>query len=168
MAEALRRPAPAAPAFARPAIRIGRLPGVPAHVGTMLGLSVAGYGLTLALVTGLQATSEASIAADRAPVAATIDEIAARHDRLGQSLQDSADRYAGAAAGYQMVADGLTRFEARLASLASSVAAVDGASRALPASVAMPPVVRSVTVSTARTTSRATTSHATSGGSAAP
>ena len=159
MAEALRRPVAAAPAIPRPSVRIGALPAVPAHVGTMLGLSVAGYGMALALVTGLQATSEAAIAADRAPVAAAIDDIAARHDRLGQTLQAAGS----AAAGYQVVADSLAAVEDRLATLASSVAAVDGASKALPASVALPPVVRSVRVSTTRSTT-----HATSGGSAAP
>lgn len=161
MAEALRRPIATAPAIPRPAVRIGALSGVPAHVGTMLGLSVAGYGVALALVTGLQATSETTLNAERAPVAAAIDQVAARHDRLGQSLQQAADRYGSAAAGYQVVADSLASVEDRLAALAKSVAAVDGASKALPASVAMPPVVRSVRVS-------APTSHATSGGSAAP
>ena len=164
MAEALRRTSvvPSAPAIARPSIRIGTIPSVPAHVGTMLGLSVAGYGVALALVTGLQASSEAAINANRSPVAATIDEIAAGHDRLGQSLQDAAGRYGDAAAGYQTVADSLASMEARLAALSKSVPAVDGDSRALPASVALPPVIRSVRVATK------TTTHATSGGSAAP
>ncbi|HEX2754181.1 MAG TPA: hypothetical protein VHM48_01885 [Candidatus Limnocylindrales bacterium] len=165
MAEALRRPIPAiraTPAITRPSVRIGALPTVPTHVGTMLGLSVAGYGMALALVTGLQASSEATINANRAPVAAAIDQIAARHDRLGQSLQDAAGQYGTAAAGYQSVSDSLAGFEDRLAALAKSVTAVDGASRALPASVALPPVVRSVRVTTKAAT------HATSGGSAAP
>lgn len=159
----IRRSIPAAPALSRPAVRIGTLPAVPAHVGTMLGLSVAGYGMALALVTGLQAASETAIAADRAPVAATIDQIAARHDQLGQTLQGVADQYASAASGYQVVADGLAGVEDRLATLATSVAAVDGASKSLPAAAPLPPVVRSVKVSTGRTTS-----HATTGGSAAP
>ena len=55
-----------------------------------------------------------------------------------------------------------TAEEKRLAALAASVAAVDGASRALPASGALPPVIRSVQVAPR------TTTHATSGGSAAP
>src|SRR6185369_9516726 len=93
MAEALRRPLPATPAIARPSIRIGALPVVPAHVGTMLGLSVAGYGVALALVTGLQASSEATVTADRAPIAATIDGIAAGHDLLGRELDAAASGY---------------------------------------------------------------------------
>ena len=162
MAEALRRPVAAVPAIATPSVRMAVLPNVPAHVGTMLGLSVAGYGVALALVTGLQASSDAAINADRAPVAASIDRIAAGHDRLDRALQDASVRYGTAAAGYQAIVDRLTTVEDGLAALAKSVTAVDGASKALPASVALPPVVRAV-----RVTARATT-HATSGGSAAP
>jgi hypothetical protein len=163
MAEAIRRPLPAAPVIARSSVRIGALPGAPAHVGTMLGLSVAGYGVALALVTGLQASNEAAVNADRAPIAATIDGIAARHDQLGRGLEDAASRYDAAAARYQAVADGLAGVEDRLATLGASVKAVDGASKALPASVALPPVVRSVRVS-----ATPTTGHATTGGSAVP
>jgi hypothetical protein len=155
------RPIIAAPAIARPAIRVGSLPSVPAHVGTMLGLSVAGYGVALALVTGLQASSEAAVIADREPVAIALDQLAAGHDRLGRSIDDAAGLYAGAAAAYQSVVDRFAAIEEGLGALATSVKAVDGASKALPASVAMP-VVRSVKV-----VAKATT-HATSGGSAAP
>ena len=164
MAEAVRRPiAGPAPAIARPSLRAGALPSVPAHVGTMLGLSVAGYGVALALVTGLQASSEAATNANRAPVGAVIDRIAAGHDRLGQNVEGAANAYGAAAADYQAITDSLASVEQRLAALAKTVSAVDGASKALPGSVALP-VIRSVHV----TTSRATTSHATSGGSAAP
>lgn len=161
MAEALRRPI-AVPAIAGPSIRIGGLPSVPAHVGTMLGMSIAGYGIALAVVTGLQASQDASINADRAPLAGAIDAIAARQERLEGSLRGASDAYAATAAGYQSVADGLSAIEDRLASLAASVKAVDGAAKALPASVPLPPVVRSV-----RAAPRAVT-HATTGGSAAP
>jgi hypothetical protein len=163
MAEALRRPFPAGPAIARPSVRIAALPAAPAHVGTMLGLSVAGYGMALALVTGLQASSEAAVNADRAPVAATIDRIAAGHDLLGRDLEAAAGRYSSAAMAYQAVADGLAAAEEAMATLATSVTAVDGASKALPASVPLPPVIRSVRVSATRSAT-----HATSGGSAAP
>jgi hypothetical protein len=161
MAEAIRRPSAAAPAISRRSIR-GPFPTVPAHVGTMLGLSVAGYSVALALVTGLQASSEGAINADRAALTRAIDSIATAHDRTEISLRGEADAYAAAAAGYQSVVDGLVAIDDRLAALASSVKAVDGASKALPASVALPPVIRSV-----RVVPRAVT-HATSGGSGAP
>jgi hypothetical protein len=161
MAEAIRRPT-SAPALVRPSVRVGALPSLPPHVGTMFGLSIAGYGVALAVVTGLQASSESAINADRAPLAGTIEAIAARHDRLEDSLRGASDAYAAAAAGYQSMADRLSAIDDGLASLAASVKAVDGASKALPASVALPPVVRSV-----RVAPRAVT-HATTGGSAAP
>jgi hypothetical protein len=161
MAEAIRPPS-SAPAIVRPSVGLSVLPSLPPHVGTMFGLSIAGYGLALAVVTGLQAASEAAINADRAPLAGTIEAIAARHDRLEGSLRGASDAYSAAAASYQSMADRLSDVDDGLASLAASVKAVDGASRALPASVALPPVVRPV-----RTAVRAV-SHATTGGSAAP
>lgn len=161
MAEAIRPPS-SARAIVRPSVGLPVLPSLPPHVGTMFGLSIAGYGLALAVVTGLQAASEAAINADRAPLAGTIEAIAARHDRLEGSLRGASDAYAAAAASYQSMADRLSDVNDGLASLAASVKAVDGASKALPASVALPPVVRSV-----RAAPRAV-SHATTGGSAAP
>ena len=145
----------------RSVARVATLPSVPAHVGTMLGLSVAGYGVALALVTGLQAAGEAAVRADRAPLAVALDQLAAGHDRLDRSVDDAAGRYAGTAAAYQSIVDRFATIEDGLATLATSVKAVDGATRALPATVSMP-VVRSVKVG-----ARATP-HATSGGSAAP
>ena len=166
MAETLRPTAATAEragrtAMRRPAARVLTLPSVPAHVGTMLGLSVAGYGVALALVTGLQATSEAAVLADRAPMATALDRLAAGHDRLGRSIDDAAARYSDAAGAYQSVVDRFAAIEDGLATLATSVKAVDGATRALPATVSMP-VVRSVKV-----VAKAKV-HATSGGSAAP
>ncbi len=138
-------------------------PAVPAHVGTMLGLSVAGYGVALALVTGLQASSDAATQSARAPMATTIDRISAAHDRLEGSIGDAAAAFGSVASSYDMVGAGLRAVDDRLADLAAAVKEVDGASRALPARVALPPVVRSV-----RTAPIRTSTHATTGGSAAP
>jgi len=143
-------------------LRTLSLPRVPAHVGTMLGMSVAGYGVTLALVTALQATSEAALITDRAPMAATIDQLVAGDDRLERDLDRTNTGYDQAAAGYRSLVDSVSAAERTLGNLASSVARLDGAARALPATVAMPAVVQSVgSVSKPK-------AHATSGGSAAP
>ncbi len=147
---------------ARAAVRRFALPAVPAHVGVMLGLSAAGYGLTLAAVTALQSNSEAAIVADRAPAAAAIEQLATGHASLASSLAAAANRYAAAAAGYGDAAQRLGAVEAELGALSKAVAGVDGASRALPASAPLPTVVRSVRVGTQ------TAAHATSGGSAVP
>ena len=145
----------------RPAARGVTLPSVPAHVGTMLGLSVAGYGVALALVTGLQATSEAAVRADRAPVSVALDQLGLGHDRLERSVDDAAGRFAGTATAYRSIVDRFAAIEDGLATLATSVTSVDGATKALPATVSMP-VVRSVKV-----VAKAK-AHVTSGGSAAP
>jgi hypothetical protein len=158
---AAQRIAAAALTVDRPAARTARLPTVPAHVATMLGLAVAGYGVALAMVTGLQSASDAAVLSNRQPLTVTLDQLEAGHDRLGRAVDDVTGRYDAAAGAFQDVADGFPAIEDRLAALAASAKALDGASRALPASVALPPVVRSV-----RTATGGTTGHATSGGSA--
>lgn len=170
MAEAIRRRSPATAATsihapAVPAIRASSvarsMPTVPAHVGTMLGLSVAGYGLALAVVTGLQALDEGAIAANRDPVALRVDAVSTANDRLERETQAAAARYEAVAADLQAALAGLPAVENRLGTLAGTASAIDGASRGLPTTISVP-VIRSVKV---RAT---TTSHATSGGSAAP
>jgi hypothetical protein len=139
-----------------------RPPALPPHLGVVLGLATAGYSIALAGVTALQAASEASVAADRSPVAAAIDDAVAAHDRLESTLGAAHRDYAGLATGYGTVTDRLTDVEARIGALAGVTGAIDGATRAFPTRIALPPVVRSVAAGPR------TTSHATSGGSAAP
>jgi hypothetical protein len=153
----------AGPSRARPADRRSwQPPAIPAHVGVVLGLASAGYAVALAGVTGLQAATEGGIVAERAPVAAAIDEAAAKHDRLDAALAAAARDYAGVAGGYTSAVERLADVESRIETLASLAGAIDGATRALPTRIAMPPVVRSVA------TSARSGAHATSGGSAAP
>jgi hypothetical protein len=163
----LRTPRIGALAAASPRIaersRARSIPSVPPHVGVLVGLSVAGYALSLAGVTGLQATSEAAIVANRAPVAAALDQLVAGHDRLGADLKAAADRYSAAAAQYGVASDRLATYEQSLGSLTKIVAAVDGVAGSMPASVALPPVVRVVHVAAAPAAA-----HVTSGGTAKP
>ncbi len=164
MVDAARRPLVATMVVLQPAARIHiSRPAVPAHVGTMLGLSVAGYSVALALVTGLQASSDEAARLARAPMGTAIDGISAAHDRLERSLGNAATAYAATASSYDAVGAGVLAFNGRLAALAAAVKQVDGASRALPATVSLPPVVRSV-----RTSPTGGGTHATTGGSAAP
>jgi hypothetical protein len=143
--------------------RVGlRSPEIPAHLGVILGLATAGYSIALAGVSALQGAAETALAADRSPVAAAIDEAAANHDRLESALGAAGRDYATLASGYGTVTERLMDVEARIGTLAGVTGAIDGAARALPTRIAMPPVVRSV-----GTAPRAT-AHATSGGSAAP
>ncbi len=151
---------PAAPARAGALERLAHL-RVPAHVGVLLGASTAAYAVTLAAVTGLQASTEAQQAAERAPAVAGVQDLGARNQALGDSVAAAGQRYDELAGRYALAGSQLASLEAALADLATSVQAIDGVSRALPASVPLPKVTR-VTVGSAPATS------ATTGASGAP
>jgi hypothetical protein len=138
------------------------LPRVPGRVLTLLGLTTSGYALTLAGIASLQATSDAATIAARAPALAGIDAAANENGRLADRLDVLTARNAALATSYGTIASAIDGLESRLGALSTSVTAVDGAARALPASVPLPPAIRAV-----RPTSRSTT-HATTGGSGAP
>ena len=156
------RAAPAGVARARPDAleRLASL-RVPAHVGVLLGASTAAYAVTLAAVTGLQASTEAQQAAERGPAIAGVHALGAQDQALSDTLAAAGQRYDELARDYSLAGGRLTSLEAALADLATSVQAIDGVSRALPASVPLPKVAR-VTVGSAPATS------ATTGASGAP
>jgi hypothetical protein len=136
-------------------------PSVPHHVGVMFGLTAAGYAATLGVVTALQASAEADLIAQRQPVAAAIEQVAAGNDRLAGAIDVAGRDITEAVAAYEAVAARLPGVEGDLTDLSALVQAVDGASRALPARAPMPTVVRTTTVSRP-------VAHATSGGSGTP
>lgn len=131
-----------------PSLRVGSL-GLPSlrlpmHVGVLLGASTAAYAVTLAAVTGLQAASEADLIAERAPAIAGVHDLAARNQDLGDALVVAGQRYDGLNRAYAAAGGRLTALEAALADLATSVQAIDGVSRSLPASVPLPKITRVV------------------------
>lgn len=129
---------------------------LPAHIGVFLGASTAAYAVTLAGVTALQAQGEAALIADRAPVVAGIDSIAARNEQLAAALSAAGTEYQAASDAYVANGGRLADLEQALAALASKVAQIDGVSRSLPAGVNLPKVARRVTTSTAPATSATT------------
>lgn len=133
--------------------RLARL-RLPAHVGVLLGASTAAYAVTLAAVTGLQATSEADLAAERAPAVAGVQDLGARNQTVSDALTAAGQRYDKLARDYAVAGGRLTNLEAALADLATNVQAIDGVSRTLPASVPLPKVTR---VSVAAPATSATT-----------
>jgi hypothetical protein len=139
-----------------------RVPRIPSHVMALIGLSTCGYAATLAGITALQSAADAQTMADRAPLAAAVDAVTDRSDRLAARIADLAAAQASAADAYDAVTAGIAGAEGDLGGLSTSVAGVDGASRSLPTRVALPPAVR------ATVRSSGTTAHATTGGSAAP
>jgi hypothetical protein len=141
--------------------RIG-LPSPPGHVVALIGLSTAGYALALTGVSTLQAAADRGAVADRAPAVRLLDAATGTNDRLAERVDELARRASRSATGYGDLTSGITRVESSLDALAGNVSAVDGASRSLPASVALPPVVRSVRPG------GGATSHAATGGSGVP
>ena len=107
-------------------------------------------------------TSDAATVAARAPALAGIEAAANVNGRLADRLDVLTARNAALAASYGTIASAIDGLESRLGALSASVTAVDGAARALPAAVPLPPAIRTV-----RPTSRSTT-HATTGGSGVP
>lgn len=131
----------------------------PLHVGAFIGLSACVYAVSLAGVTALQAQSEAAVAADRGPTADAISQLAAQNDWLETNARRAELAYDRAMGAYDRVGLTLTEVEGRLGELATTVQAVDGAARALPDRVALPPVSRTAT------TFRSPTVHATTSAS---
>jgi hypothetical protein len=138
------------------------LPRIPGRVLTLLGLTTSGYALTLAGIAYLQSTSDAATIASRAPALAGIDTAANVNSRLADRLDVLTARNAALATSYGTIASAIDGLESRLGALSATVTSVDGAARALPASVPLPPAIRAV-----RPASHST-AHATTGGSAVP
>ena len=133
----------------------------PLHLGVFLGLSAGAYACSLAAVTAFQVQSEAVVAADRAPAARAIAELAAGHDALESRASIAGTAYGRASDAYDAVGRTLSDVEAQLADLAGVVGAVDGAAGALPDRVDLPRINRAATT-VSRPTVHATT--AASGG----
>lgn len=129
---------------------------LPPHIGVFLGASTAAYAVTLAGVTALQARSEAALIADRAPVVAGVDAIAARNEQLAAALSAAGADYQAATDAYVANGGRLADLEQALAALAAKVAQIDGVSRSLPTGANLPKVVRRVTTSSAPATSATT------------
>jgi hypothetical protein len=132
---------------------------VPPHVLVMLSTSTAAYALALAGVAGQQSAADASLAAERAPLARAVEQVSVGHDQMGARLDRARSRYAAAAQAYLAAGDSITTLEVQLGTLSKAVSAVAGVSRSLPATVRLPSVAGSV----AR--GRAPATHATTGAS---
>lgn len=137
-------PEPRARAAARP--REGILASMlrlPAHVGVFMGLSAGAYALSLAGVTALQSSSEAALAADRAPALAVIEAAQRDHAALEARITSARRAYEAAAAAYAATGAGFADMEARLKDLATAMTELNGSAATLPSGVKLPSVSRS-------------------------
>jgi hypothetical protein len=129
---------------ARAAVRPAATTRRPIHVAVAVGVTASVYALSLAGVTGLQAGTDARLAAERAPAAAAVGTLKSTHDRLEADLGRLSAGYASAAGTYQGLADRIGAHEAALTNLDGRVAAVEGSA----ASLRVPTIARLPTVST--------------------
>jgi hypothetical protein len=112
----------------------------PARAGMLFGVSAAVYAVTLAGVAGFQAQTDAATAAARQPYLDTVARARAANDALESQVQAAQARVLSITADYNAIGSSVTDNQARLNSLASLVAEVEGTAAALPAQITLPNV----------------------------
>lgn len=118
--------------------------GLPNHVIVMLAASTAGYALLLAGVAGLQAHSEADLAAGRAPAVDGVAAISSGHDALATRLDAARAEYTRTVSTFLAAGGSLDQLQEQLGAFSALVEEIDGVSRAMPTTVKLPPVRSSV------------------------
>ncbi len=125
----------------RPAVaRKEAILNTPARAGMLVGASAAVYALTLAGISGLQAETDASLAAARAPYQDVVAQTRAANDQLEARILKANAEVGALVATYGKVGTNVEAYEARLDSLAALVAEVQGTAAALPARIKLPTV----------------------------
>lgn len=112
----------------------------PLHLAVLAALSAGAYAGSLALVTMLQSSADAALVAERVPVRAAADEIAASHDGLEAALAAAADRYSRLADRYSALLPDIAGVETSIDSLAKTTASVNDSTLTLPTHVRLPAV----------------------------
>jgi len=125
----------------RPAVaRKEAILNTPARAGMLVGASAAVYALTLTGISGLQAETDASVAADRVPYQAVVAQTRAANDELEAGILKADAEVRALVATYGRVGTNVEAYEARLDSLAALVAEVRGTAAALPTRIKLPTV----------------------------
>ncbi len=137
--------------------RPARRPGLPLHVGVTGGVAVGVYAVTLAGVAGLQAATDAQLAAERAPAVDAVETIVAGNDRLEARLRSMQSTLEGVADRYAVITGEIDAHESTLAALSTDVADVAGSAAALPTRVRLPSVGSRVAAVPSRPATNATT-----------
>lgn len=116
----------------------------PLHLAVMIGASTAVYAASLAAVTAFQSNEDRALTQRQAPAEDAVARLRAGHDRLETSLAQAADAYARAAGGYDALAPRLLDTESSISDLGGRVEAITGAAQALPGTISLPPISRTV------------------------
>jgi hypothetical protein len=125
----------------RPAVaRKEAILNTPARAGMLVGASAAVYALTLAGISGLQAETDASVAAARAPYQDVVAQTRAANDELEARILKADAEVAALVATYGKVGANVEAYQTRLDSLAALVAEVQGSAAALPTRIKLPTV----------------------------
>jgi len=133
----------------------------PVHLAILVGFSATAYAGSLAVVTTLQSATDASITAQREPIRASAEAIAAGHDDLEALVVETARRYGLVSDRYGAMLSEFNDVAVSLDTLAANTAKVSDTARALPSRVALPKVVAAPRIT--RVSAPAT--HATTGAS---
>jgi hypothetical protein len=129
----------------------------PVHLAVLVGLSASAYAGSLALVTMLQSTTDAAVAAERAPMREIADAITASHDDLVTTVADAARRYSLMTGRYGALLPELAQVETSLDTLAKTTSSVTDTALTLPSHVSLPAVPTARIVRVAAPTTHATT-----------
>lgn len=131
---------------------------LPVQLAVAFGATTGLYAASLAVVTGLQADHDRTIAASRSTVASDVGLLGDANDLLAAELDRAVAAYDAAASAYASSSEALVGHEERLSTLGSEVSKVTGAAAALPKGVPLARVSRAAGRS-------APTAHATTGAS---
>jgi hypothetical protein len=126
----------------------------------LIGASAAVYAVSLAGISTLQASNDAALDAQRQPYVDTVAAATSANDRLEAAIRQADLETRSLVAGYSAAGDDLAAYQARLDSLATLVAEVQGSAAALPTRISLPKVsVRTTSVGSApRTTTKTSAS----------
>jgi hypothetical protein len=110
------------------------------HLAVLGSLSASTYAGSLAFVTRLQSSADAALVAQRTPIRAAADAIAASHDRLDADVAAATRRYGQVADEYGALLPGIDRVETSLEVLTRTTAGVTNSTLTLPTHVSLPSV----------------------------
>jgi hypothetical protein len=112
----------------------------PARAGMLIGVSAAIYAVSLAGISGLQAQTDADLAAQHQPMIETIAQARAANDALEATIVAADARTRDLAAQYAATGGDVAAYQAKLDELAALVAKVQGSAAALATKINLPTV----------------------------
>lgn len=132
---------PKAGAVARPAVaKKEAVLSTPVRAGMLFGATAAVYAVTLAGISGLQAESDAAVAAARAPYLQDLAAARAANDAFEARITQADAGIGSLVTTYGSMGDGVAAFQTQLDTLAALVADVEGSAAALPTRIKLPTV----------------------------